>query len=491
MVRRRSRWKQRRRLLLVEPDRVRDVLLHGQLSLSLWTRLELGRNVLRGDVLGRNVERRDVERDHVQRRRRPHVQRPARGFLLPWLVHQRMLVRELGGNVERRDVERRDVERRRILRLLFRIDQRVRHLRHLPGPLLLRGRMRLRLLGRLAVRAAESSVRPAARDDVFVLRRSSRSSIGIGVSLSMAGASVLGACSPASLDGSSGGGAGPSTSSVVGCYAWFNGGIVELFPDGTADHVGVQPADQGTWTSDNHGGYAITWASGFTDDVSLSGGTLSGTNLSGDAVSGVSTACPAASGPEADAGTSDASSGACDFLTCVTATVGNYQPADVVCGPNGSYPVTLQNGCGQPVLCEASTEPAIPPALGQPVAEGGSWSGTIAAGGSTGFETCSPNVETSLRCVPVAQGARCLPNAVDAGTTKPAPSCSTCLPSALPACPDPTSDPNAFGATCCPADAPYPLCDGNVGCSASPLCCSEACSCTRTCGSSSSGGTSA
>ena len=71
------------------------------------------------------------------------------------------------------------------------------------------------------------------------------------------------------------------------------------------------------------------------------------------------------------------------------------------------------------------------------------------------------------------------PGTTDGGTSTPA--CSTCMTHTLPACANPSSDPSAFGLTCCPSDAPYFLCNGTVGCAAVPTCCNEACSCTLSC----------
>lgn len=59
--------------------------------------------------------------------------------------------------------------------------------------------------------------------------------------------------------------------------------------------------------------------------------------------------------------------------------------------------------------------------------------------------------------------------------------CGTCSSTRLPACPNPTTTPDAFGVTCCSADAPYFLCNGLTGCSAQPSCCSTTCACTHSC----------
>jgi hypothetical protein len=70
---------------------------------------------------------------------------------------------------------------------------------------------------------------------------------------------------------------------------------------------------------------------------------------------------------------------------------------------------------------------------------------------------------------------------VDGGSLTTTPGCSTCLTTTLPVCPDPNPNPDAFGLTCCPSNAPYFLCNGEVGCTTVPMCCDQTCSCTLSC----------
>jgi hypothetical protein len=77
--------------------------------------------------------------------------------------------------------------------------------------------------------------------------------------------------------------------SFIGCYDWFNGGIVEVFANGTLTHDA--PADSGTWTQVATNQYTFTWKSGAVDHLTWSNGTLSGSNSGGGTTSGTETTC--------------------------------------------------------------------------------------------------------------------------------------------------------------------------------------------------------
>lgn len=83
---------------------------------------------------------------------------------------------------------------------------------------------------------------------------------------------------------------GDMLESVIGCYRWFNGGIVEVYPNGTLTHT--TPSDSGTWTQTGTNEYTFTWKSGGVDDLILSNGNLSGRNSGGGETTGIATACP-------------------------------------------------------------------------------------------------------------------------------------------------------------------------------------------------------
>jgi len=89
-----------------------------------------------------------------------------------------------------------------------------------------------------------------------------------------------------------------STDPVVGCYAWFNGGTVEVLASGALVQTGLSSGPVvATWT-DANGTYTFAWANGYTDTLTLSAsGGLSG-NIPTCAripCSALDSACPSAS----------------------------------------------------------------------------------------------------------------------------------------------------------------------------------------------------
>jgi len=168
--------------------------------------------------------------------------------------------------------------------------------------------------------------------------------------------------------------------------------------------------------------------------------------------------CYGSAGATPDAGVP----GTCDILGSCVVVTSTSSPGDEYCGNNG--------GGGVGGYAEAP--------LGSSGATEAPWTGIVQPGGSAGFESCYPDIEPVARCVPAAQAGQCL--GLDAGGATPPPTCATCTSYALPACPDPTSDPSAEGTTCCPTATPYFVCNGG-GCSAAPSCCALACECTLSC----------
>jgi hypothetical protein len=88
--------------------------------------------------------------------------------------------------------------------------------------------------------------------------------------------------SPPAVSGSCGGVA----ATVIGKWAWFNGGDVEIYPDSTLGRNGARGF--GTWSC-NDSGVVLAWLAGYVDHLTLtSDGTfLSGANQSRVRVSGI------------------------------------------------------------------------------------------------------------------------------------------------------------------------------------------------------------
>lgn len=77
---------------------------------------------------------------------------------------------------------------------------------------------------------------------------------------------------------------------VVGCYAWFNGGVVTVDRNNGILHD--NPADSGVVVVRGDGNYRLFWDSGFTDDMALDGaGNLAGANWNGNVVAGTRVPC--------------------------------------------------------------------------------------------------------------------------------------------------------------------------------------------------------
>lgn len=94
--------------------------------------------------------------------------------------------------------------------------------------------------------------------------------------------------------------------------------------------------------------------------------------------------------------------------------------------------------------------------------------------GASGVSVCDDQPPSEF-------GGGALDGGGGADGSPPPPACGTCTSHALPACPNPTTNPGAEGVTCCPADAPFFGCNGLVGCSPVPSCCSQTCGCTQSC----------
>lgn len=138
-----------------------------------------------------------------------------------------------------------------------------------------------------------------------------------------------------------------SSDPIVGCYAWFNGGVTQVLASGGV----VQTWQSGTpafatWTQSN-GTYTLAWTNGYTDTLTLDqNGALSGTNNIGNTTSGTPVDCATApnDGAVCSTNTSSTSTGSGSMCTGTPAS----------CGSHASVGACDDSGCAWTSACTGS-----------------------------------------------------------------------------------------------------------------------------------------
>ncbi len=147
-------------------------------------------------------------------------------------------------------------------------------------------------------------------------------------------------------------------------------------------------------------------------------------------------------GPSSSFGGGPGAGQSCQFLDKCAVLTSSSTVSEVGCTSGTEFSFKVDNRCGEAIACHFTSEDPLPPPFGASVPQPVVWSGSIATGQQTFIRSCYS--QGSVECVPAAQAAKCLPSDAPAPTPTPAPTCSTCASHALPACPNPSSNPAAF-----------------------------------------------